>query len=50
MGSDFDATLNMDEPNVFGDEAIAEFKRIGNELGERLRQELGPDFAVKVKV
>lgn len=49
----YDETLNMDDPTCSGFKSDAdeiEFKRIGNELGERLRTELGVDFNVKIKV
>jgi len=49
----YDATLNVDDPACSGfqsNEAEVEFKRMGNELGERLRSELGPNFTVEVKV
>lgn len=49
----YDATLNMDDPLSSGfetDEQEAEFKRIGTELGEELSNELGPEFAVTMKI
>ena len=49
----YDATLNMDDPACSGfqsDEADAEFKRVGNAVGDRLRAELGSNFSVKVKI
>jgi hypothetical protein len=49
----YDATLNIDDPACSGfqsDEAEAEFKRVGNDLGQRLRGELGPDFTVRIKI
>jgi hypothetical protein len=49
----YDATLNMNDPACSGfqsDEAEAQFKRIGSKLGERLREELGQNFTVKVKI
>lgn len=49
----YDTTLNMDDPTCSGflsDDEEAEFKRTGNELGERLRAELGSDFTVTVKI
>ena len=51
--SDFDATLNLDDPAYSGFQSEGtrtEFKRIGNKLGERLAKELGSDFSVKIKV
>lgn len=49
----YDETLNMDDPTCSGfqsDEDEIEFKRVGNELGERLKAELGIDFNVKIKI
>lgn len=49
----YDLTLNMDDPASSGfesDDAEASFKKIGNELAVRLRDELGPGFTVKVKL
>ena len=49
----YDATLNVDDPACSGfqsEEAKAEFKRVGNDLAERLRGELGPEFAVIIKI
>jgi len=43
----------MDDPLSSGfetDEQEAEFKRIGTELGEELSNELGPEFAVTMKI
>ena len=49
----YDATLDVDDPACSGfqsEEAEAEFKRVGNDLAERLKCELGPDFAVIIKI
>jgi hypothetical protein len=49
----FDATLNMNDPASSGflsDQEEVEFKKIGHELGERLQNELGSEFDVKVKI
>ena len=51
--AEYDATLNRDDPAQSGfptDEAKAEFKRTGTELGEQLKSELGSNFSVFVKV
>ncbi len=45
----YDRTLNRDDPASSGFQdanAEAEFRRIGNELADRLRSELGPDYSV----
>ena len=49
----YDATLNMDDPLSSGFESPSdehEFKSNGYKLAEQLRQELGHDFSVSVKV
>jgi hypothetical protein len=49
----YDATLNMDDPITSGfksDSEKSEFVRIGNELGDKLAQELGPSFTIIVKI
>ena len=49
----YDATLNVDDPACSGfqsEAAEAEFKRNGRDLAERLKYELGPSFAVIVKI
>ncbi|EEF60033.1 hypothetical protein Cflav_PD3092 [Pedosphaera parvula Ellin514] len=49
----YDSTLNLDDPakSGFPNESIREeFKRTGEELGRRLKEELCKDFAVDVKV
>ncbi|CAN5696510.1 hypothetical protein BH11PSE12_BH11PSE12_34560 [soil metagenome] len=43
----------MDDPTCSGfqsDEDETEFKRVGKELGARLRAELGVEFNVKIKI
>ena len=49
----YDATLNWADPlssgfKSQGDEA--EFRRLGREIAERLRNELGPDYALQIKI
>jgi hypothetical protein len=49
----YNNTLNIGNPAESGftsDSAKEEFKRMGLELGERLKDELGTDFAVEIKV
>ena len=48
-----DATLNRDDPLASGfpdDRAEAEFKKIGHELSERLKSELGDTYTVILKI
>lgn len=49
----FDATLNMEYPPDSGfesEEAEVEFKREGHRLAEQLRDELGPEFMIILRV
>lgn len=49
----FDETLNADYPPNSGfktEELEREFKREGKRLAESLRNELGPDFSISLKV
>jgi hypothetical protein len=52
-GRTYDQTLNMDDPSKSGfrtAEDESEFKHAGLRLGEKLKDELGEDFFVQVKV
>ena len=49
----FDETLNRDDPRLSGfasEKEEASFKSEGFSLAERLRNELGPDYAVVVHI
>jgi hypothetical protein len=49
----YDATLNPADPVSSGfksEQEQAEFKRLGCEIGERLKDELGPEYVLKMKI
>jgi len=49
----YDCTLNLADPASSGfrsEEEKAEFKRVGNEIAERLKNELGSDYTLKTKI
>jgi hypothetical protein len=49
----YDKTLNWEDPATSGFasvDAVDEFKAQGMRLADRLREELGPEFAVEVKL
>lgn len=49
----YDKTLNLDDPARSGFESEkkkSEFKKFGNEIAEKLRMELGPEYALKTKI
>lgn len=49
----YDNTLNLDDPassGFYNDEEESEFKKFGNEIGERLKNELGSGYILKTQI
>lgn len=49
----YDSTLNWEDPAISGfasGNAVDEFKAQGMKLADQMREELGPEFIVEVKV